>query len=55
MTLALAVNYGARAEITRAVRQIALDAPPVRSILAQLMTIWWLPTSIPPVFPILSL
>ena len=26
MTLALAVNYGARAEITRAVRQIALDA-----------------------------
>ena len=25
MTLALAVNYGARAEITRAVRQIALD------------------------------
>ena len=26
MTLALAVNYGARAEITRAVRQIAIDA-----------------------------
>ena len=26
MTLALAVNYGARAEITRAVRQIAVDA-----------------------------
>ena len=26
MTLALAVNYGARAEITRAVRQIAFDA-----------------------------
>ena len=26
MTLALAVNYGARAEITRAVRQLALDA-----------------------------
>ncbi len=26
MTLALAVNYGARAEITRAVRHIALDA-----------------------------
>lgn len=26
MTLALAVNYGARAEITRAVRQIVLDA-----------------------------
>lgn len=29
--------------------------PPVRSILAQLMTTWWLPTSIPPAFPILSL
>ena len=26
MTLALAVNYGARAEITRAARQLALDA-----------------------------
>ncbi len=48
MTLALAVNYGARAEITRAVRQIALDAaagkidPPLSTM------IWLLRTCTPP-------
>ena len=55
MTLALAVNYGARARLPALSVRSHPTLPPVRSILPQLMTTWWLPASIPPVFPIPNL
>ena len=55
MTLALAVNYARVPRLPALSVRSHPTLPPVRSILPQLMTTWWLPTSIPPVFPIPNL